>query len=114
MAGNAQASPSSDTNDGPYANIKNELDVATLQNLQEDGALPPYDANGVNAETPWVHVATLGISAAGAQRLSTGFFDAPCGIVMMVGNNSEWNSNKMYFEVKRGDYKGVHAPSMLE
>lgn len=114
LAGNAQTTPSSDTNDGPYANIKNELDVATLQNLQEDGAEPPYDANGVNAGTPFVHVATLTVGPSGAQRLSTGFFDAPCGIVMMVGNNATWNSNAMYFEVKRGDYKGVHAPSMLE
>lgn len=113
-AGNAQSSPSSSTNDGPYANIKNEMDLTTLQNLQEDGALPPYDANGVNAGSPWVHVATLAVGAAGAQRLSTGFFDAPCGIVMCVGNNATWDSNALYFEVKRGDYKGVHAPSMLE
>lgn len=114
LAGNAQTSPSSDTNDGPYANIKNELDQGTLQNIQEDGANPPYDASGVNADSPWVRIATLAVGAAGEQRLSTGYFDAPCGIVMMVGNNASWNSNKMTFEVKRGNYKGVHAPSMLE
>ena len=111
---NAQASPSVDTNTAPYANIKNEIDVGMAQNLQEDGNLPPYDANGVNATTPWVRVATLGAGPAGDQKLSTGYFDAPCGLVVVVGNPTDWNSNDLIFEVKSGGYKGVHAPSMLE
>jgi hypothetical protein len=114
LKGNAQTSPESDTNDGPYANIKNELDQTMLKNLQEDGATPPYDPTGVNASSPWVRVATLAVGAAGDQKLSTGYFDAPCGVVVCVGNNDSWNSNALRFEVKAGEYKGVHAPSMLE
>ena len=114
LKANAQPDPSSDTNDGPYANIKNELDETITKNLQEDGNLPPYDATGVNATTPWVRVATLGAGPAGDQKLSTGYFDAPCGIVVVVGNTGSWNSNDLIFEVKAGKYKGVHAPSMLE
>ena len=114
LKGNAQTSPSSDTNDGPYGNIKNEIDETILQNLQEDGASPPYDATGVNAQSPWVRVATLKVGVAGDQKLSTGFFDAPCGLVVCVGNSAGWNSNALRFEVKAGQYKGVHAPSMLE
>ena len=114
LKGNAQQSPDSDTNDGPYANIKNEIDETLLKNLQEDGASPPYDATGVNADSPWVRVATLKVGAAGDQKLSTGYFDAPCGLVVCVGNNGTWNSNALRFEVKSGTYKGVHAPSMLE
>ena len=114
LKANAQPDPSSDTNDGPYANIKNELDQTIATNLQEDGNLPPYDATGVNATTPWVRVATLGAGPAGDQKLSTGYFDAPCGLVVVVGNTGSWNSNDLIFEVKAGKYKGVHAPSMLE
>jgi hypothetical protein len=113
-AGNAQASPNSDTNDGPYADLKNEMDQQVLQNLQEDGALPPYTQNGVNAESPWVKVGTIG-GTAGAQKLSTGYFTAPCGIVVVTGRGIAWNATDLLcIEAKAGDYKGVHAPSMLE
>ena len=114
LAGNAQGSPDSDTNDGPYANLKNEMDQQVLQNLQEDGALPPYTQNGVNAESPFVKVGTLG-GTAGVQKLSTGYFTAPCGIVIVTGRGQEWTATDLLcMEVKAGDYKGVHAPSMLE
>lgn len=114
QAGNAQGSPNSDTNDGPYANLKNELDQQVLQNLQEDGALPPYEQNGVNGQSPFVKIANLG-GTAGVQKLSTGFFTAPCGIVIVTGRGTPWNATDlMRMEVKAGDYKGVHAPSMME
>ena len=114
LAGNAQGSPDSDTNDGPYANLKNEMDQQVLQNLQEDGALPPYTQNGVNAESPFVKVGTLG-GTAGVQKLSTGYFTAPCGIVIVTGRGQSWTATDLLcMEVKAGDYKGVHAPSMLE
>jgi hypothetical protein len=114
LKGNAQTSPDSDTNDVPYANTTNLMDESQAQNLQEDGANPPYTPTGVNAASPWVRVNTLGETVGGSQRLSTGFFDAPCGLVVLVGNGPNWNSNAMLCEVKAGDYKGVHAPSMLE
>ena len=114
LVGNAQQSPDSDTNDIAYANATNLMDQQQAQDLQEDGALPPYDATGVNSSSPWVRVAILGEGAGGSQKLSTGFFDAPCGLVMLVGNNDNWDSNNLMCEVKAGDYKGVHAPSMVE
>lgn len=114
LVGNAQQSPDSDTNDLPYGNATNLRDQQQAQNLQEDGSLPPYDATGVHSSSPWVRVATLNVGAPGDQKLSTGFFDAPCGLVMLVGNNDTWNSNGLICEVQAGDYKGVHAPSMLE
>lgn len=111
---NTQKSPEGDTNDGAYVGLKNEIDTSTYQNLQEDGAEPPYNPDGANENAPFVKVATIGTNAAGAQRLSTGFFDAPCGIVVVVGPSSDWSASALSFEVKAGDYKGVHAPSMLE
>lgn len=113
-AGNAQASPESSTNDVPYDDLMaddNALMAADLQNL---GNLPPYDQNGVNADRQWVKVASLSTGA--TQRLSTGFFNAPCGIVVLAAPNliDVVNADTLSWEVKAGDYKGVHAPSMVE
>lgn len=113
LAGDAQGAPSNFSTPGPYEDIDADTDAATFDHLEGDGNNPPYDANGVNATTPFVRIATLG-AAAGVQKLSTGFFTAPCGIVLIVGPNASWNSDLMSMTVKSGDYKGVHAPSMLE
>ncbi|MDA7866258.1 hypothetical protein N9A70_05735 [Akkermansiaceae bacterium] len=113
-AGNAQATPQSSTNDVPYDDLMaddNALMAADLQNL---GNLPPYDQNGVNGDRQWVKVASLATGA--TQRLSTGFFNAPCGIIVLAAPNltDVVNADTLSWEVKAGDYKGVHAPSMVE
>jgi len=113
-SGNAQASPESETLQVPYADAESTVNQVTHTDLQDDGNNPPYDATGVNTATPWVKIATLGVGSTGAQRLSTGFFNAPCGIVMMVGSSLNWNSDAMMFEVQKGDYKGVGGRSLLE
>ena len=112
--GNATSEPDSFTADAPYGGIDSEVREKTHDDLQTDGNLPPYDKGGVNAGTPWVKVATLGAGPAGEQRLSTGFFNAPCGLVVLVGNSAGWNSNAMMFEVQKGQYKGVGGMSLLE
>jgi hypothetical protein len=114
LHGNAQSSPSSVPISGPYENINTDVDSNTMDNLQGDGNFPPYNRDSVGAASPFVRIATLGSGANGSQRLSTGFFTAPCGIVVCVGSSTGWDSNALRFEVAKGDYKGVHAPSMLE
>ena len=44
--------------------------------------------------------------------MSTGYFTAPCGFVVIYSTSG--NVGNLTFEVKSGDYKGVHAPSMIE
>jgi hypothetical protein len=61
-----------------------------------------------------VKVATLGQSAGGAQKLSTGYVNAPCGLVVLVGPSNDWNSDVIHFEVQKGNYKGVGGMSLLE
>lgn len=112
-AADAQGAPSNFSAPGPYEGIDELRDAATYDHLEGDGNNPPYNANTVNQTSPFVRIATLG-AAAGVQKLSTGFFTAPCGIVLIVGPNASWNSDLMSMTVKSGDYKGVHAPSMLE
>ena len=115
-AGNAQSSPSTSTGDMPYDDLMAD-DSATLGNLlQTSGNLPPYDAAGVNAGNPWVKVAELS-AATTAQKLSTGFFKAPCGYVLIAaGANGDDIPvmRNIQLTAKAGAYKGVHAPSMLE
>lgn len=113
--GNAQVSPDSRTADAPYLELNSEVNEQTHDHLQTSGDNPPYDTTGVNAGSPFVKVAELGSGAAGtgAQKLSTGFFTAPSGLILITGMASG-DVGDVLVEMKRGDYKGVHAPSMLE
>jgi hypothetical protein len=112
---NAQSTPADVTGvTGAYTELDSEINTQTSADLQADGNNPPYDRNGVAAGTPWVKVAELGSGAAGDQKLSTGFFNAPCGLVVLVGPSADWNSDQMRFEVKAGNYKGVGGQSLLE
>jgi hypothetical protein len=109
----AHNQPDSVTTTAPYDNINTDVDDTTHDNLQADGDVPPYDQFGVNATTPWVRIAVLG-GTAGTQKLSTGFFTAPCGLVLLKGFSDTGSTYPVTVSTKAGDYKGVHAPSMLE
>ena len=114
-AGNTQSAPSSSTGDVPYDDLMADDNATMASYLQGFGNEPPYDATGVNAGSTWVKIATL--SAGAAQRLSTGFFKAPCGFVIITaGTNQDElvDVSKFEWTAKAGDYKGVHAPSLLE
>lgn len=112
-SGNAQDAPNTSTGDMPYDNLMADDSAAMAADLQTRGNKPPYDQNGVNSDRKWVKVATLGTGA--TQRLSTGFFTAPCGIVLIAEpGGAVVEFGKLSWSVKSGDYKGVHAPSMLE
>jgi len=112
-AGNAQSSPVTSTGDMPYDDLMADDSAAQAASLQNKGNKPPYDEDGVNADRQWVKVASLGTGA--TQRLSTGFFTAPCGIVLVKDQGGAITEfGKLAWTVKSGDYKGVHAPSMLE
>lgn len=115
-AGNAQASPVTSTGDMPYDDLMADDSAALAGMLQTSGNSPPYDAAGVNAGYPWVKVGELTATANG-QKLSTGYFTAPCGFVLISGGaDGEDVVPLRYLNLtcKSGDYKGVHAPSYLE
>jgi hypothetical protein len=116
-AGNASTSPTVSTGDMPYDDLMADDSAAMGQDLQDRGNQPPYDANGVNATKTWVKIATLD-AASTAQKLSTGFFTAPCGIVLIADHLDPAvqpvAEADIQWTVKAGDYKGVHAPSILE
>lgn len=97
---------------GPYNGLLPNLETGAAAALQENGNLPPYNQTDFGAGH-WVKVATLHLGA-GRQRLSSGYFTAPSGLIIVDGAGIAEYNGQISLEVKRGDYKGVHAPSMLE
>ena len=109
-SGNTSTDPTTPAT-GPYSGLLPNLEAGAAAALQDNGNLPPYNATGYGNGI-WVKVGTLHLQS-GRQRLSTGFFDAPCGLIRLDGIGTI-PSAEVQLSFKGGDYKGVHAPSMLE
>jgi len=110
-SGNTSADPETPAT-GPYSGLLPNLEPGAAAALQDDGNQPPYNATSFGS-AHWVKVATLHLGA-GRQRLSSGYFTAPSGLILVDGVGIAEYNGQISLEVKRGDYKGVHAPSMLE
>lgn len=111
--GAAHNEPDTRTTDAPYLNIDTNIDEVVHDNLQGNGDAPPYEQNSVHETSPWVRIATLG-GTGGVQKLSSGFFTAPCGLILLKGYGGDPQPDSVTVTAKAGDYKGVHAPSMVE
>lgn len=105
--GNVDADPSNFATTGmAYGGLESDLDTAQMQQLRNEGNFPPYAADGDDGITsPWTKVATLTNAPAGADgRLSTGFFRAPLGMIIITGADSNgWG----LLQVREGSYKGI-------
>jgi len=97
---------------GPYTGLLPNLETAAAAAISDNGNNPPYNASGYG-QAVWVKVGTLHL-APGRQRLSTGFFSAPVGAILLSGVGSLGDTADIVVEVKGGDYKGVMSHSMLE
>jgi hypothetical protein len=113
-AANVNQQPQSGTTESPYENIDANTQEGAADGLMQNGNAAPYNGSTVNDATPWVRVAVLGSGTAGQQKLSSGFFTAPCGLVLLKGFGETSEAYSAAIEFKSGDYKGVHAPSMIE
>lgn len=112
LAGNTDSSPTTSTGAGPYDDLEADSSAIEMEALQNRGNLPPYNNNGF--PSVWVKIATLTVGAAGNQKISTGFFDAPCGLVYLkaAGTDFDQLKNGISLTVQTGDYKGVKAHNM--
>ena len=97
----------------PYGALDDDNQQAARNDLQVKGNSPPYDPNSLDGDSLLRRVASVG-STGGAQRLSTGFFDAPLGLVIVVATNTDVGTDFYELEVQGGDYKGVNAPTFVE
>lgn len=104
--------PSSQSITMPYGDIVENLDEANYDEIRNRGRSPPYPGDADDEQ--WVKVAVLGNNAAIDSKLSSGFFEAPLGIVVIkaVGTfvaGASSLDHPMTLTFQRGDYKGVKA-----
>lgn len=115
LSGNTNSSPTTPTGSGPYADLQADAHPVEMEAIQDRGNLPPYDANAF--PEVWVKIATLqtsnGTSSNGAAKLTTGYFDAPCGVVVLnASQGMDSLSEAISVTFQAGDYKGVRAHNM--
>ena len=112
LAGNTNFSPTFPTGAGPYDDLEADASPVEMEALQDRGNRPPYASSAF--PSVWMKVATLTVGANGNQKLSTGYFDAPCGILSLRAQGQTWGdfSNDVYVTAQAGDYKGVKAHNM--
>jgi hypothetical protein len=115
VSGRASSDPSTVSGNAPYDGVNSDsADNIEMANLGEDGNNPPY--NVTSHADLFVKVATIRYQpgAEGLQRLSTGYFDAPCGLFVLKHNLGGANlaNGTISLCAKAGDYKGVDAKAM--
>ena len=116
QAGRTGSDPNVISTSAPYAGVNSDdMSDIELGNLGNDGNNPPYSQDAMSDQL--VRVATLRYEPApdGMQRLSTGFFDAPCGLFVLKTTAGVNTANGNYvLTVQGGDYKGVMAHGMSQ
>lgn len=116
ISGNTNAVPTNALANVPYDGLEDEFDDTQILHLTSDGDVPPYDRTTIDNHV-LVRVARLVNDGTGTSKLSTGFFNAPCGFIILEGvggGTSVTLDSAITLEVQAGDYKGVKAPSYLE
>ena len=114
QSGRTGRDPDIGSTNAPYAgvNADNMSDIEQ-ENLATNGNAPPYSTSALSDQL--VKVATLRYAGApdGLQRLSTGYFEAPCGLFVLKTTAGVNTSNGNYIvTIQAGDYKGVMAHDM--
>lgn len=127
---NYRPQPGTVSSDQPYDGL---LDLDDADDMAEKGDLAPYDrdfsdfipddttVDDDSGQNILTHRGTITYdSAAGPGRISTGFFDAPLGLVWcrktVSGSESAWNTTnpELVLTFAKGDYKGVMSHSLTE
>lgn len=115
-SGNTDNSPSSISGTKAYSGTEG-MNEAQMDELAANGDTPPYNAASFT-QNVWVKVATLDNSGTGNpgdanhSRMSTGFFNAPCGLVVIVPSIAHRLAGELSMTVKAGKYKGTSAMNM--
>lgn len=110
-SGDTNSSPSTIGADNPYAGTDVGVHETQMDDLAARGNFPPYDRENINSRV-WVKIAVLNAAAAHG-KLSTGYFNAPCGLIAVqpsVSNTAV--TGQLSLTVQGGQYKGVKAMNM--
>ena len=108
-SGSTEDSPDDIEISAPYDAIDDEAQTTTFIELQQQGNEPPYNKDNMNDQQLFRHVGRLHAGGS-TQKLSTGTFCAPLGLVVLVNRASE--SPRVCMHVKKGKYKGLASEAM--
>ena len=105
--------PSHLIGDMPYSELDDDTSDQQMAHLENSGRQPPY--NRINSNLyEWNLIADISQTGDGTTQ-STGFFDAPCGLIVVVGYykpHSEFDpltDTLLKVTCAQGNYKGVKA-----
>lgn len=116
-SGDTGADPDTLDADNPYAGTDSGVHETQMDDLAGRGNFPPYNRQAFT-DNVWVKIATIDNSAganpaqSSSSRMSTGFFNAPCGLVVIKPSVAHTIAGDLRLTVKSGDYKGVAAMNM--
>lgn len=108
-AGSTEDSPDDIETSAPYDAIDDEAQTSTFIELQTQGNEPPYNKDSMNDQQLFRHVGTLTTESTGVQKLSTGTFCAPLGLVVLVQRGG---TPVVCLHMKKGKYKGLASEAM--
>jgi hypothetical protein len=110
-SGDTDLAPSTVSAAKPYAGTEGDVQETSMDDLAARGNSPPYNATNFNSRV-WVRVGRLDAASAHG-KLSTGYFNAPCGLVVVqpITSNTEI-ATQLSMTVQAGNYKGVKAHNM--
>lgn len=104
-----------DTRANPYAELM-DLDNTAMESLKKDGDNAPYDLDAF--PSPWVLADVLSIDRNPQfdVKVISRMISAPLGVVMIKkrsagGSEVDFADNNFLVHVRKGAYKGVHAPA---
>jgi hypothetical protein len=101
---------------GPYYDLFDDLQYQEASTMTGDANAPPYDADRLQSSEHMVRNAVLKATASGTYRQSV-TVDAPLGLIYIDTTGVDHLLQTGYsldVQVHAGDYKGVHAPSLLQ
>lgn len=110
-SGQTDPKPGTTEADNPYQGATPGVQELQMDDLAQDGNVPPYSAITMN-DRLWVKVGELNATAAHG-KLSTGFFNAPCGLIVIQPITPNTTvPGTLSLTVQSGDYKGVKAHNL--
>jgi hypothetical protein len=101
---NTMADPNIDLTTGAYDELDATLESANIVRLNDFGNIPPYNGT-THHDSRFIEHRQLFRTGAGNQVTSTGFFDAPLGMVWITVGSG--NNPALQVEFAKGSYKGV-------
>jgi hypothetical protein len=99
-----------------YDDLDTDMQDAEVADITGNGNAPPYAQNDSHWNYPLIKIGQV-IRAPEGSRMSTGYFDAPFGFLVLIRNSGQHKTegqSDLMVTVKSGDYKGVTAHTLME